>query len=56
MIVIQSLEEQFPSETYKHMHYNALFKFKDDKEPLQLVIVPQHDQCVIAMEPANGKV
>lgn len=51
---MQSLEEQFPRERYKISH--DAFKFKDGMEALQLIVPTEHDQCVIALKPTNGKV
>lgn len=52
---MQSLEEQFPGKDFKISRYDG-FKFKDDKEPLQLIVPAENDQYVIALEPAKGKV
>ena len=55
----QSLEEQFPrDEGYKISRYSE-FKFKESdttQSSIKLTIPTEHDQCVIALEPANGKV
>ena len=58
----QSLEEQFPCEEgYKISRCNE-FKFKESvsTEPqstsITLTVPSQHNQCIIALEPANGKV
>ena len=51
-IDLQSLEEQFPDFRMSHDD----FKFRDDTEPLQLIIPAEHDRCVIAFDPVSLKV
>ena len=59
---LQSLEEQFPHEEgYKISRCND-FKFKEtistesQQASIKLTVPSQHDRCIIALEPANGKV
>ena len=52
---MQSIEEQFPLRDYRISRV-VTFKFKDGTKPLQLSVPDQHSECVIAMDPANGKV
>lgn len=54
---MQALEEQFPKEKgYIVSHYRA-FKFKEcEDHPHIKLIIPYHDQFVIAADPQNAKV
>ena len=52
---MQSLGEQFPPKDYKKSRF-VTFKFKDGTEPLQLIVPAEHNECVIALDPAKGKV
>ena len=58
--MLQSLEEQFPSEEgYRICRYDD-FKFRktnESDEPYIKVVAPsEHDQCVIGMEPMTAEV
>ena len=55
----QSLEEQFPCEEGYKISRCDEFKFKESNTTppsIKLTIPTDHDQCVIALEPANAKV
>ena len=54
----QSLEEQFPHEEgYRISAYND-FKFTNNntERTIEVVVLGKHNHCIIALEPANGKV
>ena len=55
MYILQSLEEQFPREHFQVSRYDG-FKFKNGTESLQLIVPVEYDQCIVALEPKNGKV
>ena len=59
-LLLQSLEEQFPSEEGYKIDDRKEFKFKDSAEPdtepyLRINISPEHHE-VIALEPMNSEV
>ena len=59
---LQSLEEQFPREEGYKISRCKDFRFKEtistesQQASIKLTVPSQHDQCIIALEPANGKV